>query len=92
MTDTTHLRDLLQGMAAMGAWAATLFFLRFWRASRDRLFAFFALAFALLGLNWVLLVLLRVEDESRHLLYAMRLVAFLVILAAIWDKNRAARS
>ncbi len=86
-----HLRDLLQGMAAMGAWIAALFFLRFWRASRDRLFGFFAVAFGLLGLNWVLIVLLRVEDESRHLLYAVRLVAFLVILAAIWDKNRAAR-
>lgn len=87
----THLRDVLQGMAAMGAWVGALFFLRFWRASRDRLFAFFALAFGLLGLNWVLTVLLRVEDESRHLLYTVRLVAFLVILAAIWDKNRASR-
>ena len=34
---------------------AGLFFLRFWRKTRDRLFAIFACAFWLMGVNWLLL-------------------------------------
>ena len=65
-----------------------LFFLRFWRKTRDRLFAIFAAAFSLLGLNWLLLSFTE-GDEARTFLYLIRLVAFVLIIYGIWDKNRA---
>ena len=71
--------------AAVGA-----FFLRFWRRTRDRLFLIFALAFWLLGLNWLLLAFVQ-ADETRTWLYLLRLVAFCLIIYGIVDKNRATK-
>lgn len=45
------MHEFLMGATAMGCWTAMLFFLRFWRESRDRLFAMFSAAFLLLGLT-----------------------------------------
>jgi hypothetical protein len=68
-----------------------LFFLRFWRRTRDRLFVIFAATFWLLGLNWALLAFTGPEEETRRLiLYALRAIAFILILIAIVDKNRKA--
>ena len=89
--DLNDLKTLLQGAQAMGGLIVTVFFLRYWRASHDRLFALFALAFGVLSANAVAFTLLRARDEETHFLYVVRLVAFLIILYAIWDKNRAAR-
>jgi hypothetical protein len=85
------LKPLLNGAVVMAFLACALFFLRFWKQSRDRLFAFFALAFTMMGLNGAALTLLAVDDERRHFLYMVRLAAYLLILYAIWDKNRAGR-
>jgi hypothetical protein len=70
---------------------AGLYFLRFWRKTRDRLFALFAVAFWVLGANWMLLAFIN-QDEVRTWLYVIRLCAFLVILYAILEKNRAGRA
>jgi hypothetical protein len=80
---------MLNGAVAMACLASALFFLRFWKQSRDRLFAFFSLAFTLMAVNAVAAALLDTSDERRHFIYVARLVAFLLILYAIWDKNRA---
>jgi hypothetical protein len=85
---TAELVPFLQAIAATGAWTAGLFFLRFWRASRDRLFLLFAMAFWLLALSWALLGLISPTEETRPYIYAIRLVAFLLLIAAILDKNR----
>lgn len=78
----------LHGALWISCWAVAVFFLRFWRASRDRLFAFFAVAFALLGFQWLSIGLLTWEAESRHEPFVLRLLAFLVILLGVIDKNR----
>ena len=44
-----------------------------------------------MSLNWTALTLLDVDDERRHYIYVIRLVSFLLILYAIWDKNRSGR-
>ncbi len=85
------LRSMLNGAVAMACLASALFFLRFWKQSRDRLFSFFSLAFVLMAVNAVAAALLDVADERRHFIYVVRLIAFLLILYAIWDKNRAGR-
>lgn len=84
------LKIFLHGATVMGSVACALFFLRFWRQSRDRLFAFFGLAFAALAANWTVLTLFDATDETRHYIYLLRLVAFGLIIFGIWDKNRKA--
>lgn len=85
------LKPMINGALVMACIACALFFLRFWKASRDRLFAFFGLAFTVMACNWLVLTLVDVDDERRHYVYLIRLVSFLIILYAIWDKNRAGR-
>jgi hypothetical protein len=85
------VREYLLGATAGLSLVAALFFLRFWRKAGDRLFAFFSLAFALLAANWTALALIPPEDESRTIAYAVRLVAFVLILVAVVDKNRSSR-
>jgi hypothetical protein len=78
----------LQGIAAMGAWVSGLFFLRFWRDSRDPLFGYFAAAFWLLALSWTLLALFSPTEDARPYVYGLRLIAFALIIAGIIVKNR----
>lgn len=85
------MRELLSGFTAAGALIAALYFLKFWSRSADRLFAFFAAAFGLMAVNQVALGLTDPEDEVRVLFYCLRLAAFVLIIAAILDKNRAPR-
>jgi hypothetical protein len=73
----------------MGCAVAGMFFLRFWRRTHDRLFAIFAAAFWLLGMNWMLLALTHWDEPTTAWLYVIRLVAFVLILVGIADKNRA---
>ena len=82
----TPINAFLMGVIAAGCWVAAVFFLRFWRETRDRLFAMFAAAFALLGLTRVALVF--VHAENNEYVYWARLAAFVLILVAIVDKNR----
>lgn len=85
-----YLYALISGMLAAGYGVAGLFFLRFWKATRDRLFVWFAIAFAILGVQRIVSVLAMQWTENTTWVYTMRLTAFLLILAAIIDKNRPA--
>jgi len=82
---------VLLGVTVLASATAGLFFLRFWRDTHDRLFALFAVAFWLLALNWLGLAVVAEPEEARTLLYLVRLAAFVLIIVAIVDKNRAAR-
>jgi hypothetical protein len=82
------MHDFLLGAMATLCWVSTLFFVRFWRITGDRLFALFAAAFFLLGLTRLGLSITNEPSEVETYLYWVRLVAFLIILAAIVDKNR----
>jgi hypothetical protein len=82
------LLQLIPGAIVMGYAVAGLFFLRFWRQTRDRLFLIFAVSFWLLGLQRLALALTTQLVESQTGLYLVRLFAFLLILVAIVDKNR----
>lgn len=84
------LFHFLSGAITMGFAVAGLFFLRFWKRTRDTLFIAFALAFWLLGLVQALLALTDFPIEERSLFYLIRLAAFVLILGAIWYKNREA--
>jgi zinc transporter ZupT len=79
--------DFLAGAATLGYAAAAMFFARFWRQTRDRLFLAFAAAFTLLAINQVLAALLEAGDERTPFVYSLRVLGFALILWAIIDKN-----
>ena len=66
-----------------------LFFFRSWHRSRDRFFLFFAVAFLMFAAHWAIL---GSGQAGEHAVwpYMTRLVAFVLILIAIVDKNRSA--
>jgi hypothetical protein len=86
------VKQFCWGMLTMASVVASLFFLRYWKVSGDRLFAFFAAAFAMFAVNWLALSLIDPAYEARHLIYLVRLAAFIVIIVGIVDKNRAGTS
>lgn len=76
--------------------ASGLFFLKLWKASRDRFFLFFSIACGFLSLERFLALFiggafspLRSEaSEFTIWIYLIRLLAFMMILFAIIEKNR----
>ena len=88
MAIATGTGQLISGAIVMGYAVAGLFFLRFWRQTRDRLFLIFAISFWLLGAQRLALAVTAEPVESHNGLYLVRLFAFLLILLAIVDKNR----
>jgi len=83
--------SVLLGVVAMASLTAMLFFLKFWRQTRDALFLFFALAFGVDALIRLLLGLTEVSAETEPLFYMARLVSFALIILAIIRKNRSSR-
>ena len=77
---------MISGALAMGYLVAAMFFLKFWSEARDRLFGLFASAFALLAVQRVLLPFAPADMD--WLPYVVRLLAFVLIIVAIVDKNR----
>ena len=86
--EPSTISQLITGAIVMGYAVAGLLFARFWRQTRDRLFLIFAVSFWLLGIQRLALALTSTVVESDTALYLVRLFAFLLILAAIIDKNR----
>jgi zinc transporter ZupT len=85
---TLRLTPLLLGVLVAFSTTIAVLFLKFWRATKDRLFAFFAGAFAMFATQWLAQAVLNPRHESEHYLYLIRLVGFLLIIAGIVSKNR----
>lgn len=82
------MKNLIYGAVVMGCFMSALFFLNFWKRSMDRFFSLFALAFLLLGLSWLAYVFAGIANEFNRPIYLLRLIAFLLIILAVIDKNR----
>ncbi len=77
------------GIIVTSSLVAAGFFAKFWRATRDPLFLGFAAAFFLEGLNRMAFLFLEQPKEGDEVIYSVRLLSYLLILAAIAHKNRA---
>ena len=82
------LDPFLGGAISMGFFIAGLFFVRFWRTTRDRLFLYFAAAFFILVIERIVREGMKIETEWVPYVYMIRLAAFVLILVGILDKNR----
>lgn len=83
------MNDLLAGATAMASLVIALFFLRFWRNSGDRFFLLFALSFLVQAGHRIYAALVVASDahEANPLHYSIRLLAYVLIIWAVWDKN-----
>lgn len=91
MSTVLPITMFLWGACALASTVIALFFWKFYRRTADRLLVMFALAFASLAIHWLGLAFVQPEEDVRHWFYILRLVAFLLIIAAIVDKNRASK-
>jgi hypothetical protein len=83
--------NFFSGAIAFGFCIAGLFFLKFWRRTRDPFFGSFALAFFLMGLGRIAEAVLRNHDDSNPTVYLVRALGFAIIIWAIIQKNLAAK-
>lgn len=79
------------GAFVMASAAVALFFFRYWRTTSDRLFAIFSVAFGLFAVERTVLASVPAHLEGRHLIFLVRLAAFVLIIFAVIDKNRRRR-
>jgi hypothetical protein len=76
------------GAIAMASLVISLFFLRFWKTTRDRFFLFFAASFLLEAINRIMTGISVLQNEESPLYYLIRLIAYSLIIIAIIDKNK----
>jgi hypothetical protein len=77
----------LVGALATTSFVAALFFLRFWRQTRDSFFLLFAVAFAVDAVARFASAVLRATADDMPLFYLPRLLTFGIIVLAIVRKN-----
>lgn len=82
----------INGATMMGSLVASLFFYKFKRATNDRFFALFSLSFLLLAVDRIaMLMTIGGKDEASPAVYVFRFLSFMLIIAAVVDKNRVTR-
>ncbi len=82
------MNQVLAGGIAVASLVVGLFFFRFWRHTRDSFFLYFALWFWIEAGNRIALGLLVNTNEDGVVFYSVRVLAYGLILLAIWQKNR----
>jgi hypothetical protein len=82
------MEPFLSGAICLALLTIILFFVRFWRSTRDRLFLFFTVAFTLLLAERLVRVGMDLQSEFLPVVYGIRLAAYGLILVGIIDKNR----
>lgn len=85
------LDSFLLGFICASSFLAAVFFLRFWRHTRDSLFLAFTLFFAIEGGNEAYVASLKHPNVGTFAVTIIRLLAVLGILGAILWKNLAER-
>lgn len=87
----TTIESFLLGIIVASTLVAAMFFLRFWRRTRDGLFFAFGLAFLIETFNRCAVLFVERPDEGISWIYVVRLASYGVILIGIVQKNRPPR-
>jgi O-antigen/teichoic acid export membrane protein len=86
------MKQFLWGVLAATCVASAIFFLRYWKDSRDRLFIYFSLAFVVMAFNWIGEAMIAPHLEFQYYVYMTRLLGYGLIIIGIIDKNRRTHS
>ena len=82
-----HLGPVIAGAVAFASLVAALFFLKFWRRTRDPFFLFFAGAFVIDAMGRFALATVKLSDASEPVYFVPRLITFGLIAVSIISKN-----
>jgi hypothetical protein len=85
------MEQFLSGGIALVTAFSGLFFLRFWRRTRDRFFLYFALSLWIEAAHRATLGLYPEITDTNPFSYMLRIVAYGLIILAILHKNRRGR-
>jgi hypothetical protein len=91
-----NFEQFLSGVAMASFAGSGLFFLKFWRSSKDKFFLYFSIGFWLLSFDRILLLVKGALHpapsaqipESVAMMYLIRLLAYVVLIYAIVERNR----
>ena len=83
-----RLAPFVLGCIAMASLAVSIFFVRYYRETRDTLFLFFAAAFGIEAITRTLLTFQPAPNEALPHFYVLRAFAYSLILIGIYRKNR----
>jgi hypothetical protein len=81
------VNGFMEGAITIAAFAVAVFFLRYWKATSDRLFAVFAIAFTLFGASSIALFLTAHDPDGEVWVFALRAATFAALIVAVLDKN-----
>jgi hypothetical protein len=81
------MATFLSGMITAGYLIAALFFFRFWKRTRDTLFAIFGASFVLFAVSQSLSVSFDFLHDDKTAVFVLRLFGFGLLLVAIAWKN-----
>lgn len=82
-----HMNYILLGGIVVACLTTGLFFLRFWRSTKDRFFLYFAASFLIEGVNRLIFGFLADLHEDSPIHYLVRALSYALILFAILEKN-----
>jgi hypothetical protein len=82
-----HVVGILAGAVATASLAVALFFLKFWRRTRDTFFLLFAAAFAIDAIARFALGMVQISNSAEPMYLVPRLVMFGLIAMAIIKRN-----
>ncbi|HYP07808.1 MAG TPA: DUF5985 family protein [Bryobacteraceae bacterium] len=83
----TTAEAFLLGLLTAMFLTAAVFFLRFWKETRDRFFLTFAGSFFVEGVSRVALLFVDRPSQPHSIIYVIRMLASLLIVWAILQKN-----
>jgi uncharacterized membrane protein HdeD (DUF308 family) len=84
---TAIAEGFLIGVISVCSVMAGVFFLKFWRRTRDFLFLAFGVAFLVEGVNRAAVLMVPKPNEGTPAIYLVRLAISVLILVAIVKKN-----
>jgi len=82
------IEGFLLGVIVTASVVAGAYFLKFWLTTRDLLFLGFGAAFIIEGLNRIGFLFVDSSTGDNPVIYSIRLLCYLLILASIAYKNR----
>lgn len=81
------ISSMLIGAFIMASFVVSLFFFRYWKTTKDCFFLLFALSFVLEASSRLIIAFTNIQ-EQKPLIYLLRMLAYLLIIWAIYDKNK----
>ena len=82
------MNEMLMGATAGLSFVISLFFLRFWKNTQDRFFLFLSASFVLQAADRLLQESSLSLNQDTPVQYTLRILAYILILAAVLDKNK----